>query len=341
MNLEEIIKKFKKHPVEEFKNRTNLFEPLVTVVVCTYNHRNYIKKCIDGILSQKTNFEFEIYIGEDCSTDNTRAICIEYAKNYPDKIRLFLHNDKNKIFINGRPNGRFNFLYSFYKARGKYISLCEGDDFWTDENKMQEQVNFLETNTDFSLSFTNIRHVNSMGVIIKDRLVNYKIDVFTHETFVAKISPPTLSTVFRKDALPENYPDEFLSIINADMFIKAAASRHGKIKYINKITGSKCQHKGGIYVGNSFFQREEAKLFTLYVMLKYFESKKVRNNIKQAMNITYSRLLFHYLKQKKIKQFFSTLLSTIKFYLVNIQTPPVHFFYTHLKNKKINVETEP
>jgi glycosyltransferase involved in cell wall biosynthesis len=339
MTLEAIINKFQKEPVEEFLNRSDEFVPVVTVGVYTYNHENYISKCLDGILNQKTNFNYEIYLGEDDSTDRTRSICMEYARRYPGKIRLFLHKKENKISINNRLTGRFNLLYSFHKARGKYIAFCEGDDYWTDENKLQEQVNFLEANKEFSLCFTNIRHVNTPGIIITDSLLNYKSDIFTHETFVTKISPPTLTTVFRRDALPVNYPDEFLKIINADMFIKAAVSLRGKVKFINKITGSKCQHDGGTYVGSSFFQREEAKLFTLSVMLKYFESKKVRSNIKQAMNITYAKLLFHYLKQKKIRHFVSTLSATFGFYIFNLQAPPFKFFYSQLRNKKLNFET--
>ena len=90
---EEFFKKYQKVPVVEYKNKVGK-DPLVSVSVIAYQHEKYIKKCLDGILMQKTDFSFEILIGEDDSSDDTRKICIEYAKEYPTMIRLFLHSRK-------------------------------------------------------------------------------------------------------------------------------------------------------------------------------------------------------------------------------------------------------
>src|SRR5690606_25596514 len=109
----------------------------------------YIRECLDSILMQKTDFPFEILLGEDASTDGTREISIEYADKYPDKIRLFLHHRENNIEILGTPTGRFNSLYNLFSARGTFIALCEGDDFWTDEKKLQKQYEFMVTNPDY------------------------------------------------------------------------------------------------------------------------------------------------------------------------------------------------
>jgi glycosyltransferase involved in cell wall biosynthesis len=314
--------------------------PLLSVCVQTYQHQPFIKRCLESILMQETNFLFEIIIGEDESSDGTREICCEFANKYPNKIRLFLRSRKDVIYINKKPTGRFNFLQNMKSAKGKYIALIDGDDYWVDKHKLQEQVTFLENNPNFSLCFTNVSLVNKTDDIIVKSLLNYQVDTFIHETFVAKISPPTLTTIFRTDALPLNFPDEFNEITNADMFLKAIISQEGSIKFINKVTGTKCLHGAGIYAGTSSFQKEENKLKTYQAMLKYFKSKKVKKNISQAMNVAYIRLLFNYMKQKQFGQFFSTLLSTIRFCLVNFQAPPLHFFYTQLKNKKLNVKTE-
>jgi len=115
-------------------------KPIISVCVQTYNHSNYIRHCLNSILEQQTNFDFEILLGEDASTDGTREICIEYAEQYPDKIRLFLHHRENNIKIGDQPTGRFNFLYNLFSAKGKYIALCEGDDYWTDPFKLQKKV---------------------------------------------------------------------------------------------------------------------------------------------------------------------------------------------------------
>jgi len=113
----------------------NKITPLVSVSVATYQHAPYIRECLDSILNQETNFPFEIIIGEDESVDGTREICIEYAEKFPDKIRLFLRDreishlkDENGKLIK-RLNGIFTF--GLMSSRGKYIALCEGDDYWT------------------------------------------------------------------------------------------------------------------------------------------------------------------------------------------------------------------
>ncbi len=118
--------------------------PLVSVCVTTYNHESYIRSCLDGILAQETDFLYEICVGEDESSDGTRAICLEYAESHPLKIRLFLRSRQDVLYIAGRPTGRYNFLETIKACRGTYIAFCEGDDYWTHPRKLQKQVKFLE-----------------------------------------------------------------------------------------------------------------------------------------------------------------------------------------------------
>ena len=140
-------RKYQKAPVEEYPNQVleAVPEPVVSVQVSTYQHADFIRDCLDGILMQETDFPVEILIGEDESSDGTREICKAYADRHPDKIRLFLHRRENNIAIHGRPTGRFQSTYTRFKCRGTYIALCEGDDYWTDPLKLQKQVDFLLT----------------------------------------------------------------------------------------------------------------------------------------------------------------------------------------------------
>lgn len=114
----------------------------VSVLFITYNHEEYLRQSLDGILMQKTNFEYEIVVGEDCSTDNTREILKEYAAKYPEKFVL-LFREKNF----GRPT--MNVYDTGMHCQGEYIAFLEGDDYWTDENKLQKQVDFLDTNREY------------------------------------------------------------------------------------------------------------------------------------------------------------------------------------------------
>lgn len=123
-------------------------EYVVSVCIQTYQHAPYIRQCLDSVLSQRVNFPWEIIVGEDESTDGTREICIEYAKRYPNLIKLFLRSRKDVIYVNGKPTGRYNMIENIKAARGKYIALLEGDDFWLDPFKLQKQVDFLDANPD-------------------------------------------------------------------------------------------------------------------------------------------------------------------------------------------------
>ena len=115
--------------------------PLVTVVITTYNQEHYIRKAIDSVLAQKTDFDFEIYITEDCGTDGTRAILQEYAAKYPGRIRLNLR-DKN-VGISR------NWYEGLCAAKGEFVCTLEGDDWWRDESKLQKQADFLRAHPEY------------------------------------------------------------------------------------------------------------------------------------------------------------------------------------------------
>jgi glycosyltransferase involved in cell wall biosynthesis len=123
---------------------------LVSIVCITYNHEKYIRQALDGFVMQKTSFPFEIIVHDDASTDSTANIVREYEKNYP---RLF-----NNIYRieNWYSQGKDILGYLFQDVvKGKYIALCEGDDYWTDPYKLQKQVDFLEEHEDYDLCYTD------------------------------------------------------------------------------------------------------------------------------------------------------------------------------------------
>ncbi|MDR1743953.1 MAG: glycosyltransferase [Dysgonamonadaceae bacterium] len=121
--------------------------PFVSVIVITYNQEKYIHQTLDSILQQACKFDWELIVAEDCGTDNTRQICIDYQKQYPEKIKLLLQ-DSNKGVMG-------NYLNVLSLCRGEYIAQCSGDDYWTDNNKLQKQVDFLENNKEYGLIFTD------------------------------------------------------------------------------------------------------------------------------------------------------------------------------------------
>lgn len=123
--------------------------PLVSICCITYNHAQFIRKCLDGFLMQQTDFPIEILIHDDCSTDGTTEIIREYETKYPDLI-FPLYEEENQYSrgVAGKMD-----LYNYRRARGKYIAYCEGDDYWTDSQKLQKQVDFMEANPEYSVCF--------------------------------------------------------------------------------------------------------------------------------------------------------------------------------------------
>lgn len=136
--------------------------PLVSICSITYNHAPYIRQCLDGFLMQQTTFPIEIIINDDCSTDGTTEIVKEYAEKYPDLIRPIFHEENQ--YQKG-VKGMFA-TFVFPKARGKYIAMCEGDDYWTDPLKLQKQVDFLEANPEYGLVHTKANvFVQEKGIV--------------------------------------------------------------------------------------------------------------------------------------------------------------------------------
>lgn len=168
-------------------------KPLVSVRTSTYNHEKYIRQCIEGILMQKTTFQFEYIIGEDCSTDGTMAIVKEYAQKYPDLIRV-VTDDVN---VGMKNNG----LRCIERCRGKYMAACEGDDWWTDPYKLQKQVDFLESHPDYLMCTTSYSSFRMKDGLVKEGKTEGKGVDITMWKLMKKNPIGTLSALYRRDVL--------------------------------------------------------------------------------------------------------------------------------------------
>jgi glycosyltransferase involved in cell wall biosynthesis len=202
--------------------------PLVSVRVPTYNHEKYIEKCIEGILMQKTIFPFEVIIGEDCSTDRTREIVFDYEKRYPNTIRV-VWSEKNV----GAAQNVFRVAQA---CRGKYLAVCEGDDYWIDPLKLQKQVDFMEGHPEYSLCF----HDALVVAEGKNRCPRYFCpkdlpetitidDVLERPWFV-----PTASMLTRRDIL-QSLPVWRTKFWNGDQLVQLWCAHRGALGYLNEV----------------------------------------------------------------------------------------------------------
>ncbi|WP_428231304.1 glycosyltransferase [Flavobacterium sp.] len=138
---------------KEAYNNSNI---MVSIFILTYNQEHYIAQTIESILNQKTNFSFQLVIGEDCSSDRTRAVCEKFAGNYGNKIKLLPSPEKNIGLI-------ANYIRTIKECDGRYIAICDGDDYWIDPLKLQKQVDFLENNLDYSIVHTALKFLYPNG----------------------------------------------------------------------------------------------------------------------------------------------------------------------------------
>ncbi len=133
-------------------------QPLVSITCLAYNHEKYIRDCLEGFLFQKTNFPFEVLVHDDASTDTTPVILKEYAAKYPDIIKPILRETN----LHSVPGHRSLNLINLDRAQGKYVAMCEGDDFWCSPYKLQKQFDFMEAHPDYSICACGIYYLNHL-----------------------------------------------------------------------------------------------------------------------------------------------------------------------------------
>jgi glycosyltransferase involved in cell wall biosynthesis len=237
----------------------------VSVCITAYNHEEYITQCLNSVLMQRGTITYEILLGEDNSSDGTRKICEVYARNHSDKIKLFLRDRKDVIQINGRPTGRFNLLNLLQDARGKYICVLDGDDFWIDPLKLQLQYNFLEANPHYSACFHQTLIVNiTKGKYSFFTALNEDTDITTDELIESNIIA-TSSSIFRKQNL--DIKPWFKSVPVLDWPLHLLNSTHGKIRYMNRAMSAYRIHEGSTWQSRTreFQLRELCRTYDLFI----------------------------------------------------------------------------
>lgn len=204
---------------------------MVTVYCLTYNHKDYIRDALEGFVSQKTNFEFEVLVHDDASTDGTADIVREYEENYPSIIKGIYQ--KENTFQRG-----INKVYTFLlpRTQGKYIAFCEGDDYWCDENKLQLQVDFMESHPEYSL----VAH-QALKLLPNGNKISYNSnslkddgDLSAQEIIKKHTLFPTASMLFPAKFYTENR-EFLLNHRSYDYLLKVLLATQGKVHVISKV----------------------------------------------------------------------------------------------------------
>lgn len=278
----------------------NCKKTLVTVVCFVYNQERFVRQCLEGVLMQKTTFSFKILIYDDASTDRTADIVREYELKYSEIISAVY--EAENTYSKGRIFERSVEL--FRKVNTKYIALCDGDDFWIDPNKLQNQVYFLEKHKDFSLCTTAYKSIVE-GVVgsEKDVILSNKCTVF--DSLIGNYWT-ILTSVFRVEALLKSdlYKNVRKFRFGRDAHLFFFLLQKGKGYYMPEITGVRCINQNGIF--GSLTEREKYRIHynVFQELYKVVKDKTIGNSLYNWIIKTILEKHFYKSKLEKYYLFF-------------------------------------
>ena len=259
----------------------------VSICCMTYNQVDYLKDAIDSFLKQKTDFPFEIIVHDDASTDGSADLLLDYQKKYPNIIKLILQK-KNIYQAGGKP---FNEIFSV--SKGQFLALCEGDDYWRDEYKLQKQYEFMRNKPKTAITYHKSIIVEDF--IETDRFAleeksyrNYSSD----ELLKGKGAISTQTVMISNKILP--LPEEYFYVTNEDSFLFLLAGLIGDGEFIDSIKPSAYRvHNGGVWSKRGYHYRDSKTLVSYYWFSVFFERLSMDFNslyfrlkvVKLALNI--------------------------------------------------------
>lgn len=253
------IKSLQPFTENEIINNYSNDELYISIICISFNHARFIRDTLNSFLGQRCKYRYEIIIHDDASSDDTQKIISEYAILYPHIIKPILQRE------NQYSKGIKPFDICLKESKGKYIAICEGDDFWCDPNKLQKQVDFLENNPDYIVSAHNAYIIDDCNHLISNsKLGNiHKKNFSSTELVTTKGFTLTLSRVFRN--IDFGYIPEKIHVINEDTFFTSILGLYGKSKYhTDIIPAAYRQHNNGVWSSKNDNEKLSSTINTLY-----------------------------------------------------------------------------
>lgn len=257
-------------------------KPLVSVIVTTYNHEPYLAEALDAILAQECDFGVEIILGEDCSSDNTLAICRDYAERYPDMIHLIASSEN--------VGWRANYRRCVEAARGELIAFCDGDDYWCDENRLAEQVALMEQNRNVGLCYTLAERRDGEGRLVGRFPIgegHTTLDAMLHDWCVENcttLASRELVLDYYVNEKPENHPEWLTEDLPMWLYVAA----HSEVAYIDKATAVHRVFPDSVSHSTSLAKRlafcDSSSNIKLWFDKRYNNSKQRRHLLRERMN---------------------------------------------------------
>lgn len=211
--------------------------PKVSVSMVTYNQEKFIAQAIESVMMQRTDFEFELVIGEDASTDQTRSICKRYQQIHGDKIRL-IERSRNVGAVR-------NYLDTYKCCQGRYVAFLEGDDFWTDASKLQRQVSFLDSNPDYAICCHNVFVADEAGQLGAPLLASIPETTTVHD--LCRGDYIATASCMVRNKLVKSIPDWIYELPGCDWALDILNAEHGKIKFFPETLAAYRRHSSSIW----------------------------------------------------------------------------------------------
>ncbi len=290
----------------------------LSIICLTYNHSSSLFQTLDGFVMQKTKFPFEVLVHDDASTDGTRDIILQYADKYPDIIRPILEEE------NQWSNGiAFDKEKIWPYVRGEYVAFCEGDDYWTDENKLQKQVDFLDSHPDYSLCFHPVRIVDQSNPageeIYPDQRLLQRAGELNFASLLKRNFIQTNSVVYRWRFHKESYNLMPEHILPGDWFLHLLHAQVGKIGFLPEVMAVYRRNAGGVWTGANKQPQWFCRCGVPHI--KFFEEMEKSFKISKAYEREYfsyaTCYAAQYLNDKEIRQCFANIKGPAKYKLLN------------------------
>jgi glycosyltransferase involved in cell wall biosynthesis len=273
----------------------------------TYNHGAFICQAIESVLNQKTSFPVELVIGEDCSTDNTRSIAVHYRDLYPDRIRLLLPEANIGM--------QQNFVQTYRTCSGQYIAMLEGDDYWTSEDKLQKQVDFMKAHPECTICFHDAEALDILSGEKTPYREEKPAEITTLPDLLKTNYLPTCATMYRNN-IEIVFPDWFYTLKMCDWPMHVFYAEHGAIGYIDADMATYRMHPGGVWsLKDPVWTSEE--LVKMYHRLDEHLKFRFTHDIHAAISLCNRYRGYHALRHKKYdiawKMYMSALRSNPRF----------------------------
>ncbi len=286
----------------------------LSVIMLTYKHEKFIREAIEGVLMQITDFDFELILLNDDSPDNSDFIIQDILQTHSKSHKInYTKHSKNMGMM-------LNLKYGFLKSKSEYIAVCEGDDYWIDPFKLQKQVNFLDNNPDYVLTFHKVKILKTNGDFVEDFITKVPENYEIIETIAEKgnyIHTPSI--VYRN--IIKNFPFEFEITPIGDFFLYLMLAEHGKVKYFDEIM---CVYRHGVGIMS---RQDELNLIknnlkTFTCLLSYLKDEKIKKIIFERHSKAVLKLENYYInKNDKAFVLDSYFFKGLKYILVNYKNP--------------------